>query len=395
MMPTVASLFSGGGLADVGYQAAGFTPIAAVEFKADIAAVYARNLGDHIQVADVRSVDWSAFPVPDLLHASPVCTNVSVANQRAGETELDIECARAAAAAVETLRPNWFCLENVMQYRPTQSYRLIVAALERCGYCYQSETINAAAFGVPQTRKRLILRASRVGHVRPMEPTHRDPKTITPQMGLFGDLPPWRGWYQAIEDLLPGLEECSLAKWQLERVPAEIREALLVGNGNCWGDGINIRTAPDPSFTLTGECCDNQVTKAVLLDCKNGARDEERGGPTLKTGADPCFTIGADNVGSHCPTALLVGNGRATADGTILTNTGDPSPTLTARSHEQGTRSIIGTRVVRLSARCLARFQSVPDWYVLPDNKRLASTIIGNGVCCLLAQRIGESFLRS
>ena len=384
-MPTVASLFAGGGLADVGYHAAGFTPIAAVEFKADIAAVYAANLGDHIQVADVRSVDWSAFPVPDLLHASPVCTSFSVANQRAGETELDIECARAAAAAVETLRPNWFCLENVMQYRPTQSYRLIVAALERCGYCYQSETINAASFGVPQTRKRLILRASRVGHVRPLEPTHRDPKTITSQMGLFGDLPPWRGWYQAIEDLLPGLEECTLAKWQSERVPAEIREALLVesengshsiitrsddepyretngpaalliGNGNCWGDGVINRRAGDPAFTLTGECCDNQVTKALLVAGMPGDHGRVVG---MRDGADPALTI----VGS-------AGN-------------------------QQTQRAVIGIRVVRLSARCLARFQSVPDWYVLPDNKRLASTIVGNGVPCLLTQRIGESFLRS
>ena len=354
MMPTVASLFAGGGLADVGYQAAGFTPIAAVEFKADIAAVYAANLGDHIQVADVRSVDWSAFPVPDLLHASPVCTSFSVANQRSGECELDIECAEATARAITALRPRWFVCENVMQYRGSISLSRITDALAALDYCYTVDVLNSADYGVPQTRKRLILRASRVGHVRPIEPTHRDPRTITSQMGLFGDLPPWRGWYQAIEDLLPGLEERSLAKWQLERVPKEIREALLVASGNA-ENSQTVRERDDPAWCVTSTALNS---RAILFDCKNGARSIDAGGPTMKPGADPCFTIGADSVGTHCPTAM------------------------------------IGTRVVRLSARCLARFQSVPDWYVLPDNKRLASTIVGNGVPCLLTQRIGEAFLR-
>jgi site-specific DNA-cytosine methylase len=175
-------------------------------------------------------------------------------------------------------------------------------------------------------------------------------------MGLFGDLPPWRGWYEAIEDLLPGLEERSLAKWQLERVPKEIREALLVASGNA-ENSQTVRERDDPAWCVTSGTALN--SRAILLDCKNGARSIDAGGPTMKTGADPCFTIGADSVGTHCPTAM------------------------------------IGTRVVRISARCLGRFQSVPDWYVLPDNKKLASTIIGNGVPCLLAQRIGESFLGS
>lgn len=41
--------------------------------------------------------------------------------------------------------------------------------------------------------------------------------------------------------------------------------------------------------------------------------------------------------------------------------------------------------------RALARFQSVPDDYALPERRALACTVVGNGVHCLLAAAIGHS----
>jgi site-specific DNA-cytosine methylase len=48
--------------------------------------------------------------------------------------------------------------------------------------------------------------------------------------------------------------------------------------------------------------------------------------------------------------------------------------------------------VVSMTTRALARFQSLPDSYRLPENKSLACTIIGNGVPSLMGLRIFESF---
>jgi site-specific DNA-cytosine methylase len=44
-----------------------------------------------------------------------------------------------------------------------------------------------------------------------------------------------------------------------------------------------------------------------------------------------------------------------------------------------------------MTPRALARFQSVPDDYTLPDANGLACEIIGNGVPPLLAKAIMES----
>jgi DNA (cytosine-5)-methyltransferase 1 len=50
--------------------------------------------------------------------------------------------------------------------------------------------------------------------------------------------------------------------------------------------------------------------------------------------------------------------------------------------------------VVAITPRCLARFQSFPDWYELPAKRTLAATGIGNAVPPLLMQRIAEGLLR-
>jgi hypothetical protein len=54
------------------------------------------------------------------------------------------------------------------------------------GYWLHVDVLNAADFGVPQTRRRLVVRAVRGGFV-----PHLPPKIA------------WRGWYDAIADLIP------------------------------------------------------------------------------------------------------------------------------------------------------------------------------------------------
>ena len=45
-------------------------------------------------------------------------------------------------------------------------------------------------------------------------------------------------------------------------------------------------------------------------------------------------------------------------------------------------------RVVKMTPRALARFQSLPDSYALPEKASLACTIIGNMVPSLMMERI-------
>jgi DNA (cytosine-5)-methyltransferase 1 len=164
-MKTFASLFTGFGGADLGAIAAGLQPVWGVEYDAKIAEVANHNLGQHIQVADILSCDPLHFERPDVLHASPPCPSFSVAKANGQETPHDIAMASKVAEFVSVLTPEIFTLENVYAYRNSKSWRIIENALYKAGYWLHIDHVNSADYGVPQTRKRMIVRAVRGGFV--------------------------------------------------------------------------------------------------------------------------------------------------------------------------------------------------------------------------------------
>jgi DNA (cytosine-5)-methyltransferase 1 len=89
------------------------------------------------------------------------------------------------------LRPEWIALEQVPAVLPLWHH--IAAILATLGYSTWTGVLNAADYGVPQTRKRAILIASRVRTAVPPEPTHYDPRK---GVQLWGD--PWVSMAEAL-----------------------------------------------------------------------------------------------------------------------------------------------------------------------------------------------------
>lgn len=374
--PTLLSLFSGGGLADRGYRDAGFRSVGAVEYDPDIAEWFVRNHGDHCHIASVADVDYRPYYGVTLLHMSPVCTRASVANQDASESGEDLMMADACCRAVREARPSFVVLENVGPYARFESFRRIVACLRAEGYDLTFSVINSADMGVPQTRKRLILRASRVGRVPALPQTHCEGGESG---GLFGSeaaLLPWVGWYAAVEDLIPTLPESRFADWQLRRLPEWLDESVLA-HPNADNDWFVTRKAEEPSFTAG--TFQGGVPRAFLVESKNA---NQQYGDGLRYPHEPATTVITDHKPSHMPKALLI-----------------EEPSFTLRAGENGggyPRAWLEQGTVRaMTPRALARFQSVPDDYLLPEKAALATRIIGNGVPSLLCRRIGEAFLRA
>jgi RecB family exonuclease len=235
-------------------------------------------------------------------------------------------------------------IENVWEYRDFDSYRIIAGALTDLGYTTELHHVNAADFGVPQTRKRLILRAVREGALGPLTPTH--------DKNGAGGLPRWIGWYAAIEDLIPDLPESELANWQKERLGPlleELRNSAFFGPN---GERYHPRYAEEPVGTISSNHSLGKYRAVLVEGDAAGARP-----PTTLEAGEPCFTL------------KTAGGGRV---------------------H----RALLPTRTVEMSVPALARFQSVPDdyaRYLAGFTKKLACTIIGNGVPCTLAQRVVES----
>ncbi len=360
-----ATMFTGFGGADVGLMAAGMTPLWGVEYDAAIADVYRQNIGDHVIVSDVRTVDYAALPAVDWLHASPSCVRASVANVDATEATEDIEAAQAVVRALQAHKPLVFTLENVWAYRNFAAFRLILDTIGSMGYFYDFEHVNSADFGVPQTRRRLILRATR-GLLPPM------PQPV-----------PWVGWYEAIADLLPTLPESKLAPWQLARMPEEV-QTMLLANGK-YGDSLVVAKQDEPTNTITANS--NQAyLKAVLVDGKLGSESTNM---TTRDGEAPCFTVTTSHNQRDMRAMLVSKNADKYGDG--IRESSEPAQTIGANEH--GSKGVLAHRIVAMTPRCLARFQSFPDWYELPDKRSLVAKGIGNAVPPLLMQRIAEGLL--
>ncbi|AVH66302.1 DNA cytosine methyltransferase [Nostoc sp. 'Peltigera membranacea cyanobiont' N6] len=223
--PIAIVLFAGGGGIEAGMVEAGIRPVIAVEFdpsKPDlsraIAKTHHRNFSEYgcrvvqLTVQEVARLGFLGFPRrPDYLHASPVCANFSQAHTaKAGkgiETPDDLSAAIAVAEAIQQLQLRVFTLENVPRYQNSQSFAIILNALEQEGYSVNYSVVNMADFGLPQARRRLVLVASRGFRVAL-------PSGATPC-----------GWYTAIAHLIPSMTDSQLLPKQQQAL-----EKFLAGN---------------------------------------------------------------------------------------------------------------------------------------------------------------------
>lgn len=319
-MRTFRTLCSGGELFGVGACAAGWRHLDGYEIELGIAMVAWQN-GFDVRVADVCQIDYAALDPADHLHASPSCKSASQANPHGSETAGDRAVGDGICRAIRAHQGKTFSLENVWRYRKYDSFKCILAALHESGFTVDRRHINAADFGVPQTRKRLILRAVRGGRVPLLNPTHR----------RGGDMfhTPWVGWYAAIEDMLHTLPETTPARWQQARMPRWLRETLLIGPGGYNGAVVQAK-ADMPSFTVTDGGNQTQW-RAYLVDNQNtsnnsGAgtrRERETGLVTLSTGSRPA--------------AFLMGDQAAGASvGVQIADAGEPA--FTVRTYAGGSR---------------------------------------------------------
>ena len=249
------------------------------------------------------------------------CRNASQANSTATEGPEDLRSADAVCRMLREAWPRWFSLENVTGYRRFESFERILATLRELGYSVQVATVQCADFGVPQTRRRLILRACRNGErLRPLTPTHCEggKRDWSGRPVLL----PWVGWYAAVEDLIDELPESELAPWQRKRLDYERLATCLIGGGNTSdeqaGPGVGVSYTREPTRSVAPNA---DRWRALLID---GQNQRISGGLTTRLPEEPVMTMGAASKGM--PRALLV-QGTSTLD---LRDAGAPSAGVVA-----------------------------------------------------------------
>ena len=166
MRISVMDMFCGAGGSSAGAHAVG----AKVVHGIDAWDLAARTFGDNFRNASVEIRELGPRSQPsstvrrgdiDLLLASPECTNHSPAKGAKPRCEESRRTSNYVLNFARRLSPRWIVLENVVQLRSWEGFDPLIDELRRLRYKMRTEVLEAADFGVPQTRRRLYVLCDR------------------------------------------------------------------------------------------------------------------------------------------------------------------------------------------------------------------------------------------
>jgi DNA (cytosine-5)-methyltransferase 1 len=159
-------LFCGAGGSSWGAQCAGVEIVAGFDMWQTAGAVYKDNFPNakfyEGKLEDIEPEELtSELGRIDLILASPECTNHSVAKGNKPRCEESRKTALQVIRFAKAFKPRWIVVENVSSMRNWSRYKEFVRDIETLGYNTKAEVLNAADFGVAQSRKRLFILCDR------------------------------------------------------------------------------------------------------------------------------------------------------------------------------------------------------------------------------------------
>ena len=218
---SVVDLFCSVGGLSHGFVLEGFDVRAGVDVDASCRYAYERNNRARFVERDVTCLGGDQVgrlfnaTEPRILVGCAPCQPFSPYSQNRSDAKwrLLAEFGRI----VDEVRPEVVSMENVprlVTFHRGELFRQFLALLEDAGYEVWWRVVNCADYGVPQTRQRLVVLASRVGPIELVSPTHEPDAYVTVQDAI-ASLPPLTAGHGDVEDPLhyaSRLSEVNLAR---------------------------------------------------------------------------------------------------------------------------------------------------------------------------------------
>lgn len=198
----VVSLFSGAGGLDLGFIQAGHQVIWANDLYEDAVQTYRQNIGDHIVCRNIMDVDASDIPDCDIVIGGFPCQGFSVANTKRSESDERNALYKELVRIIHSKQPKFFLAENVkglLSFSKGQVFKMILNDFENLGYNVSYKLLNAADYGVPQKRERVVI----VGVRRDIDFEYVFPTPTHSENGTFNNTSLWIG----VGDALAGLPD--------------------------------------------------------------------------------------------------------------------------------------------------------------------------------------------
>lgn len=196
-------LFCGAGGMTLGFvdkrYSGSFKSVWAIDLDEQAIETYRKNFGDHANCEDLESWlrDGKTIPEADVVIGGPPCQGFSLLNKnRAGDARRALWM--PFMDVVERSNAKVFVIENVKELIRSDEYIGIQRRADEMGFDLVGDVLNAADYGVPQSRRRAVIigwkRSMNAVFEFPPEPTHVPPE-------IESNKPAWRTVADAIGDL--------------------------------------------------------------------------------------------------------------------------------------------------------------------------------------------------
>lgn len=224
-----ADFFAGLGGFSEGARQAGARPVFAANHWAEAVHWHERNHPnvDHV-CQELGELDKRRIPDVDLFVASPACQGFSPNGQpgrvvagAALRHQADRNTAWAVISAADTKRPDRILVENVPQMADWELFPAWLGCLQAMGYQTRVHVFDAADFGAPQRRRRLVVTACQGRAVDLVRPTNVRRLSIGDVLEA-GEPRPW----QPIDSRTPSMQ-------------ARMRAAQNKAGGACYWSNVD------------------------------------------------------------------------------------------------------------------------------------------------------------
>ncbi len=178
---TAIDLFCGAGGLTFGLKRAGFNVVAGIELNPEIAKTYkANHPTTKLLIRDVREIsgkeilESTGLKEIDLVSGCPPCQGFSKLTDKYRKKDPRNDLVLEMARLIEEMAPKMVMMENVpgLATRGKPLLDEFVERLESLGYLVNKGVLQLADYGVPQSRRRLVLLAGNGFYIPLPKQTH-------------------------------------------------------------------------------------------------------------------------------------------------------------------------------------------------------------------------------
>jgi DNA (cytosine-5)-methyltransferase 1 len=168
--PTAVDLFCGAGGLTLGLKQAGFNVVAGVEIRKDYVQTYNANHPEvKVVTRDIREVKGKEILQEcgrdslDLVAGCPPCEGFSKLTDKYHREDPRNDLVLEMARVIEQIQPKTVMMENVagLAERGRSKLEQFISKLRSFGYAVNYRVLQLADYGVPQSRRRLVLFAGK------------------------------------------------------------------------------------------------------------------------------------------------------------------------------------------------------------------------------------------